>query len=37
MWLGVATVDWILASVVLISVLVGLLRGVTREIVSLAG
>ena len=31
------TVDWIIAAVVLISVLVGLLRGVTREIVSLAG
>ena len=30
-------VDWIIASVVLVSVLVGLLRGVTREIVSLAG
>lgn len=37
MWLGVTTVDWILASVILISVLVGVLRGVTREIVSLAG
>lgn len=31
------TVDWIIAAVVLVSVLVGLLRGVTREIVSLAG
>lgn len=31
------TVDWIIAAVVLASVLVGLLRGVTREIVSLAG
>ena len=31
------TVDWIIVAVVLISVLVGLLRGVTREIVSLAG
>lgn len=30
-------VDWIIAAVVLVSVLVGLLRGVTREIVSLAG
>ena len=30
-------VDWIIVAVVLISVLVGLLRGVTREIVSLAG
>ena len=35
--MGVATVDWIIAAVVLVSVLVGLLRGVTREIVSLAG
>jgi membrane protein required for colicin V production len=33
----VTTVDWIIAAVVLVSVLVGLLRGVTREIVSLAG
>jgi len=33
----VSTVDWIIASVFLVSVLVGLLRGVTREIVSLAG
>lgn len=32
-----STVDWIIASVVLVSVVVGLLRGVTREIVSLAG
>lgn len=31
------TVDWIIAFVFLVSVLVGLLRGVTREIVSLAG
>jgi len=31
------SVDWIIIAVVLISVLVGLLRGVTREIVSLAG
>ena len=31
------TVDWIIASVFVVSVLVGLLRGVTREIVSLAG
>ena len=31
------TVDWIIASVFLVSVLVGMLRGVTREIVSLAG
>jgi membrane protein required for colicin V production len=31
------TVDWIIAAVVLISVLVGLLRGVTREVVSLGG
>ena len=31
------TVDWIIAAVVLVSVLVGLLRGVTRELVSLAG
>lgn len=31
------TVDWIIAAVVLVSVLVGLLRGVTREIVSLGG
>lgn len=30
-------VDWIIAAVVLVSVLVGLLRGMTREIVSLAG
>ncbi len=30
-------VDWIIAAVVLVSVLVGLLRGVMREIVSLAG
>lgn len=30
-------VDWMIASVVLVSVLVGLLRGVTREVVSLAG
>ncbi|MGB2816951.1 MAG: CvpA family protein [Burkholderiaceae bacterium] len=29
--------DWIIAAVVLVSVLVGLLRGVMREIVSLAG
>jgi membrane protein required for colicin V production len=34
---AVATVDWIIGAVVLVSVLVGLLRGVTREIVSLAG
>jgi membrane protein required for colicin V production len=34
---SVPTVDWIIASVFLVSVLVGLLRGVTREIVSLAG
>jgi len=34
---GVSTVDWIIASVFLVSVLVGLLRGVTREVVSLAG
>jgi membrane protein required for colicin V production len=33
----VTTVDWIIAAVVLVSVFVGLLRGVTREIVSLAG
>ena len=32
-----STVDWIIASLFFISVLVGLLRGVTREIVSLAG
>ena len=31
------TVDWIIGSVFLVSVLVGLLRGVTRELVSLAG
>lgn len=31
------TVDWVIAAVVLVSVLVGLLRGVTREVVSLAG
>ena len=31
------TVDWIIAAVVLVSVLVGVLRGMTREIVSLAG
>jgi membrane protein required for colicin V production len=34
---AVATADWIIGAVVLVSVLVGLLRGVTREIVSLAG
>jgi membrane protein required for colicin V production len=34
---SVPTVDWIIAFVFLVSVLVGLLRGVTREIVSLAG
>jgi membrane protein required for colicin V production len=34
---SVPTVDWIIASVFLVSVLVGLVRGVTREIVSLAG
>lgn len=34
---SVATADWIIGAVVLVSVLVGLLRGVTREIVSLAG
>ncbi|MGZ8255570.1 MAG: CvpA family protein, partial [Burkholderiaceae bacterium] len=34
---GVTAVDWIIAAVVLVSVLVGLLRGVTREILSLAG
>ena len=34
---AVATIDWIIGAVVLVSVLVGLLRGVTREIVSLAG
>jgi membrane protein required for colicin V production len=33
----VTTVDWIIASVFLVSVLLGLLRGVTREFVSLAG
>ena len=31
------TVDWIIAAVFLVSVLVGLVRGVMREIVSLAG
>lgn len=31
------TVDWIIATVALVSVLLGVLRGVTREIVSLAG
>jgi membrane protein required for colicin V production len=35
--LGVPTVDWIIGALVLVSVLVGLLRGVTREIVSLGG
>ena len=30
-------VDWIIVAVFLVSVLVGLLRGVTRELVSLAG
>jgi membrane protein required for colicin V production len=34
---AVATADWIIGAVVLVSVLVGLLRGVTREIVSLVG
>lgn len=34
---AVATADWIIGAVILVSVLVGLLRGVTREIVSLAG
>ena len=34
---AVAPVDWIIGALVLVSVLVGLLRGVTREIVSLAG
>jgi membrane protein required for colicin V production len=34
---SVPTVDWIIGSVFLVSVLVGLLRGVTREVVSLAG
>jgi len=34
---SVPTVDWIIAFVFLVSVLVGLLRGVTREVVSLAG
>lgn len=34
---GVTSVDWIIATVALVSVLIGLLRGVTREIVSLAG
>jgi membrane protein required for colicin V production len=34
---SVSTVDWIIASLFFVSVLVGLLRGVTREIVSLAG
>jgi membrane protein required for colicin V production len=33
----VTPADWIIAAVVLVSVLVGLLRGVMREIVSLAG
>jgi membrane protein required for colicin V production len=33
----VTAVDWIIASVFFVSVLVGLLRGVTRELVSLAG
>jgi membrane protein required for colicin V production len=33
----VTTIDWIIAAVVTASVLLGLLRGVTREIVSLAG
>jgi membrane protein required for colicin V production len=31
------TIDWIIAAVFLVSVLVGLVRGVMREIVSLAG
>lgn len=35
--MGLTTVDWIIAAVFLVSVLVGLLRGVTREIVSLGG
>jgi membrane protein required for colicin V production len=34
---SVSTVDWIIASLFFVSVLVGLLRGVTREIVSIAG
>jgi membrane protein required for colicin V production len=34
---GVTTVDWIIFAVALVSMLVGLLRGMTREIVSLAG
>jgi membrane protein required for colicin V production len=34
---SVPAVDWIIGSVFLVSVLVGLLRGVTREVVSLAG
>jgi membrane protein required for colicin V production len=33
----VTTIDWVIAVVVLASVLLGLVRGVTREIVSLAG
>lgn len=34
---GLTTVDWIIAAVVIASVLIGLLRGVMREILSLAG
>jgi membrane protein required for colicin V production len=33
----VTLVDWIIAALVVVSVLIGLLRGVTREIVSLGG
>jgi membrane protein required for colicin V production len=32
-----STVDWVIAAVVLVSLLLGILRGATREILSLAG